>query len=260
MVQLRRLRSDDSLKEVIQGVNRIFDALLGNYGGRVHLIDDDGELLDTIGGASLGTSEPSLKVRSGIGEHGLFQHSNGTDTILEIQDSGVTALNLTIGQWAISESGDDLIFKEDGGAERVRFGDSASTFALTVTGPASVSSYITPGALSGVPIANSLYQGAIVKGWAVWAPIGGTGNVTADASYNVSGIVDNATGDWTVSWNLDFASANYAVVVSVQNDTLLIPRVISTGFAAGSVRFKVTDAAAVDTDPARIHVIAIGAQ
>jgi len=140
MTQLRRARTDDSLKEVIESLNRVIDALLGNTGGRIALIDDDGELLDTVGGASLGTNEPSLKVRSGIGEHALFQHSNGVDTILEVQDSGVTMQALVINQWSIEGAGDDLVFKEDGGAERVRFGDSASTYALLVTGDQRVTS------------------------------------------------------------------------------------------------------------------------
>ncbi len=146
MVELRRLRTaDESPREIIGGVNRIFDCLLGNTGGRISLLDDDGIKRDTIGGDTLGTAEPSLKVRSAVGEHALFEHSDKVTVILEAQDSGVLipilrTTNLTIGGWNATESGDDLVWKEDGGAERVRFGDSASTYALLVTGDQRVTS------------------------------------------------------------------------------------------------------------------------
>lgn len=137
MTQLRRLRTDDGLKEVIQGVNRIFDALLGNDGGRIHLLDDDGQLLDTQGGAVLGTSEPALKVRSAVGEHALFQHSNGVTTLFEVTDAGITSVvsTLTINDWTLTGTGDDLKWSDDGAVERVRFGDAGSAFALQVSGP-----------------------------------------------------------------------------------------------------------------------------
>lgn len=98
MVQLRRLvkSKDNTPEKIIDGTNRIIDALLGNTGGRIHLIDDDGVLRETRGGAVLGTNEPSLKVRSAIGEHVLIQHSDGVTTILEAQDSGVTINGLDL--------------------------------------------------------------------------------------------------------------------------------------------------------------------
>ncbi len=89
MVELRRLRTaDESPREIIGGVNRIFDCLLGNTGGRISLLDDDGIKRDTIGGDTLGTAEPSLKVRSAVGEHALFEHSDKVTVILEAQDRG----------------------------------------------------------------------------------------------------------------------------------------------------------------------------
>lgn len=148
MAQLRRLKGDEKLPELIESVNRIFDTLLGNKTGRLALIDDDGELREIAGGASLGSSEPSLKIRSGIGEHLLIEHSNGIDVLLEVQDSGVTIFNLqldslTINGWTAEADGDDIVWKEDGGAERVRFGDSASTYALLATGDLKTTTALT---------------------------------------------------------------------------------------------------------------------
>jgi hypothetical protein len=37
----------------------------------------------------------------------------------------------------------------------------------------------------------------------------GTGTVTIRASYNVSSITDNGTGDYTVNFTTSFSSANY---------------------------------------------------
>lgn len=143
MTELRRLRSDDGPKESRDGTNRIIDVLLGNAPGRIALLDDDGVKKDIRGGNTLGTAEPALKIRSAAGEHALFEHSDKTRMILEIQDSGVSFgadFPVTFGEWTVEEDADDLVWKEDAGAERVRFGDSSSTYALLVTGDQRVTS------------------------------------------------------------------------------------------------------------------------
>lgn len=43
----------------------------------------------------------------------------------------------------------------------------------------------------------------------------GTGTVNIASSYNVSGLVDNGTGNYTVSWGTDFSTTNYCSVSSV---------------------------------------------
>lgn len=45
------------------------------------------------------------------------------------------------------------------------------------------------------------------KGWAYVAT-----NGTINDSFNVSGVVRNSAGNYTISWTVDFASANYVVV------------------------------------------------
>jgi hypothetical protein len=47
-----------------------------------------------------------------------------------------------------------------------------------------------------------------------WVNFNGTGVVAIRASYNVSSITDNGTGDYTVNFTTAFADANYAAVVS----------------------------------------------
>jgi hypothetical protein len=45
-----------------------------------------------------------------------------------------------------------------------------------------------------------------------WVNFDGTGTVAIRASYNVTSITDNGTGDYTVNFTTALADANYAVV------------------------------------------------
>lgn len=47
-----------------------------------------------------------------------------------------------------------------------------------------------------------------------WVNFNGTGTVAIRASFNVSSITDNGTGDYTVNFTNAFADANYAVKIS----------------------------------------------
>lgn len=52
-------------------------------------------------------------------------------------------------------------------------------------------------------------QGQLCK---AWVNFNGTGTVAIRASYNVSSITDNGTGDYTVNFTTALADANYAAV------------------------------------------------
>jgi hypothetical protein len=55
---------------------------------------------------------------------------------------------------------------------------------------------------------------AFNRGYAkAWCYVQGTGTVTILASYNVSSITDNATGQWTVNFTTAFTDANYSSVL-----------------------------------------------
>lgn len=47
-----------------------------------------------------------------------------------------------------------------------------------------------------------------------WVNFNGTGTVAIRASYNVSSITDNGTGDYTVNFTNALADANYCTVIS----------------------------------------------
>jgi hypothetical protein len=52
----------------------------------------------------------------------------------------------------------------------------------------------------------------VINGAKAWVNFNGTGTVAIRASYNVSSITDNGTGDYTVNFTNAFADANYSVV------------------------------------------------
>jgi hypothetical protein len=107
---------------------------------------------------------------------------------------------------------------------------------------------------SGSPKANNMYRGAVVKGW---LNFNGTGTIAIRSSYNVTSITDDGTGDYTVTWDTDFADTNYIAVASC-SDTNLVALV--TPVSAGTLDVK-TDFPNIGlADCTVISVIAIGAQ
>ena len=58
----------------------------------------------------------------------------------------------------------------------------------------------------------------VVNGSArAWVNFNGTGTVAIRASYNVSSITDNGTGDYTLNFTTAIADANYAISGMVSN-------------------------------------------
>jgi hypothetical protein len=61
---------------------------------------------------------------------------------------------------------------------------------------------------------SSVPSETVINGSAkAWVNFNGTGTVAIRASFNVSSITDNTTGDYTVNFTTPFADANYAAVV-----------------------------------------------
>ena len=126
-----------------------------------------------------------------------------------------------------------------------------------VLGP--ISAPASPRALGGsTPLPNRVYRENVVKGW---ISLTMTTATIAD-SYNVASITDNAVGDFTVTWNRDLASADYACSV-FGGDSATIGFVFSQNgvLATGSARFiarRSDSGAVIDVDP--LQIIAIGDQ
>jgi hypothetical protein len=56
-----------------------------------------------------------------------------------------------------------------------------------------------------------------------WVNFNGTGTVAIRASFNVSSITDNGTGDYTVNFTTAMTDVNYAVNASAGTNTLTTP-------------------------------------
>jgi hypothetical protein len=79
-------------------------------------------------------------------------------------------------------------------------------------------------------------QGQLCK---AWVNFNGTGVVAIRASYNVSSITDNGTGDYTVNFTSALADANYSVVCSGRraSGTLLVTNLLPGGtYTASAVQ------------------------
>lgn len=84
----------------------------------------------------------------------------------------------------------------------------------------------------------------VIQGSAkAWVNFNGTGTVAIRASYNVSSITDNGTGDYTVNFTNAMPDANYSVagtcVGSTTNTYSMICGANSSVLNTGSVRFGV---------------------
>lgn len=95
-----------------------------------------------------------------------------------------------------------------------------------------------------------------------WAYVDGRGTASVLAGYNTT-LTDNGTGDYTLVWGTDFSSANYAVLLTVNNTgsaefTAVVDNA-GTNQAAGSTRLWTITLAGALID-ARFYAAAFGDQ
>lgn len=101
----------------------------------------------------------------------------------------------------------------------------------------------------------------VIKGW---INFNGSGTPTSADNFNVSSIDDNGAGDYTINWDTNFGSANYAVVGSARegsgaNTSACVSISDEVGaMAVGSTRVTVRPQAVGTLDADVICVIAIG--
>jgi hypothetical protein len=128
-----------------------------------------------------------------------------------------------------------------GGAEIVRVVASGVTVQVAAASP---------------PVANTLSKGSICK---AWVALNGSGTIAIKDSVNVSGIVDNGVGNYTVTIDTDMADGNFSAVGSqnAANGSVNIGN-----HAAGSciVQCVTMDGSAAANDPTHVSVQIFGAQ
>lgn len=101
-------------------------------------------------------------------------------------------------------------------------------------------------------------QPAMAGAAKVWVNFKGTGTVAIRASFNVSSITDNGTGDYTVNFSSALTDANYAVVSLGGFSTTVPGTVASAGAPVNSssarIGFFSTSATAFDREFASVAV------
>jgi hypothetical protein len=94
-----------------------------------------------------------------------------------------------------------------------------------------------------------------------WVNFTGTGTVTINASYNVSSITDNGTGDYTINFTTALSDANYAPVfgcVDPQSSGSVFTKVFSAATQlAASCRLYVTSTSAAQ-DATKLYAVFFG--
>jgi hypothetical protein len=113
------------------------------------------------------------------------------------------------------------------------------------------------------PDTNTLTKDNIVGGW---ANIDCSGTPSYNDSFNTSGEpTDNGTGDMTITWDTDFADANYCWVGGARDtDDSGYAMMVSAGASdiktAGTLQVRAFNHSASALDSTELNVIAMGAQ
>lgn len=107
---------------------------------------------------------------------------------------------------------------------------------------------------------NPATQTSATKGWLYSKLSAGVPQLSA--SFNVTSITDNGTGDFTVNWSTAFSTADYCAVAGYNraNDTgvAFIPNFYSQ--TTSSVRISTTNNTGTAIDPYAFHIASFGAQ
>lgn len=84
----------------------------------------------------------------------------------------------------------------------------------------------------------------------------GSHNGTSSVNLASNGVTRNSAGNYSISWDADFADADYRVSVAVQHSAPVVW--IIWAQAAGSVQVIVYDTSFTPVDPTAVHVMAFG--
>lgn len=105
--------------------------------------------------------------------------------------------------------------------------------------------------------ANTVILNAIKGSAKAWVNFNGTGVVAVRASYNVSSITDNATGDYTANFTTAMADANYCASFSTggSGSSGYVRTPVASGYLTTSLRFENLSTGAVNQDSAIITAV-----
>lgn len=182
--------------------------------------------------------------------HGTgFSHSEGTNEMIDdIYNAWVK-----IGTGSSSPVANSLLGGTGTGTSAWSTGPTISgtltAGGLTISG----NGVITPGTLSGTPVANSIYQGNVCKMWCHYTSVTTTAVV---ASHNVTSVTDQGTGLTDITIDRDFAGSGFALVATPDTGAAVA---VMTSRAAGVVRIQTLNSSFSAVDVVT-NVVSFGAQ
>lgn len=91
-----------------------------------------------------------------------------------------------------------------------------------------------------------------------WVHFDGTGTPSIDGSFNVSSIVDNGAGDYTINFSIPFANANIALAGLGGSDGYYVSLYDTSSITTTSVRIVTRNYDGTASDKANITLIAVG--
>jgi hypothetical protein len=112
------------------------------------------------------------------------------------------------------------------------------------------------GASSTAPLfkANGTEIGTLCR---AWVNFDGTGTVAIRASFNVSSITDNGTGNYTINFTTAMPDANYAIAGTTDNSNGVSPTfvcLLNGGTATTSAVQFTTSSTSANYDNSRVNV------
>lgn len=157
----------------------------------------------------------------------------------------------------------DLVVRDASSTTRFAIGGANAFLASTGTDPQwrsmAAQSDQETGTSATAPVVPSVQQfhQSAAKGWVDYNHV----TPAISASYNVTSVTDNATGDLTVNWATDFSSAAYAFVISAEHNGTQKPGwqyAANGGQAAGTLNILAEDTGAAARDWPSVCVAAYG--
>lgn len=140
----------------------------------------------------------------------------------------------------------------------LQFGGKGSGTIAVATGfiPASLGAGPSVG---NTPDQHGLYRENVMKGWINFK---GTATASIYGSFNVASLARNNTGDYTITWDRDFAATPYAIVgMTAENSAPNNPTMAFTPpLLVGSCNVQVEQPGDTQFDPTVVMVLALGGQ
>ncbi len=146
--------------------------------------------------------------------------------------------------------------------ERIMANSGFDTIGVGSFGSISVNSGIALAPAPATMVADEAYQESILSAWINFQGTNVTSSDPVDltgvaASYNVTGVQDNATGDYTIHWDTDFAGASF--IASVTQGTAGPDDVSKVAaHAAGTLQVATKDTAGNVRDANLVMIMAAG--